>query len=760
MFKPETVHWLRREVQRGELSRAALGRGLCEQDGWRNRQGQLCAASARKALPALVAELGLQLPAAQPGPPRGRGPAAAVAAEPQTQFEGSLTALGAVRLSLARTPQQRQRCARLLQQDHPLAPGRAPGRRLVYLVESERGALGVLSCVAAPLRLGPRDQHLGWDERTCGAGIERIVCNDRFLLRRGVQVPNLASHVLGQAARRLADDWERLHGVRPVLLETCVDGSRPGTSYQAAGWQCVGRTQGRPPGALGAEVAPKAVWLLGLADDWRETLRQPPERSLGRFPALELGDEAHWSQRELLRSDLPDGRLRERLQGMGQAWERHPGAPLSAIFPQPSEHRAARRFLHNDKVTAADILQPHREALLERLRADASQTLLLVQNTTTLNYTNLRRSARGLGPLQDRASSSRGLFVHASVGFTEGGRPLGVSGLEQWARPEQDPGRTGEHEKESARWFRGFAQGAELGRLAPGKRVVVVGDRESDIFALFERQAAQAAEAGLLVRAHAGRQRKVQAQWCGETRLRELAAQPDFEEPVVRGREIVIDSQGGKRARPKRTATTELRIGQVQLQPPKEQPGAEPLAVWLVRVLETDPPAGEAELEWLLVSSEGGRTAEWAERIVGWYEARWSIEEYFRVLKSGAHIEERQLRDAAALGKCLVFDAITAWQVFSLQRYAREAPQTPAAAVLSADERAVVERVVVAERLRPPRERGQPFGPDIRTWVVLLARMAGWQPSKRHPLPGNEVLWRANVQLQMMVRFRQAARGP
>ena len=147
---------------------------------------------------------------------------------------------------------------------------------------------------------------------------------------------------------------------------------------------------------------------------------RPPERSLGRFPALDWATRRTGRRRSCC-SDLPDGRLRERLQGMGQAWERHPGAPLSAIFPQPSEHRAARRFLHNDKVTAADILQPHREALLERLRADASQTLLLVQDTTTLNYTNLRRSARGLGPLQDRASSSRGLFVHASVGFTVGG---------------------------------------------------------------------------------------------------------------------------------------------------------------------------------------------------------------------------------------------------------------------------------------------------------------------------------------------------
>lgn len=51
ILKPEAVKWLRRELQRGERTRAALGRGLCDQDGWRNRQGQWCAASARKALP-------------------------------------------------------------------------------------------------------------------------------------------------------------------------------------------------------------------------------------------------------------------------------------------------------------------------------------------------------------------------------------------------------------------------------------------------------------------------------------------------------------------------------------------------------------------------------------------------------------------------------------------------------------------------------------------------------------------------------------
>ena len=82
---------------------------------------------------------------------------------------------------------------------------------------------------------------------------------------------------------------------------------------------------------------------------------------------------------------------------------------------------------------------------------------------------------------------------------------------------------------------------------------------------------------------------------------------------------------------------------------------------------------GQTALEWLLVSSEGAATAEWAERIVGWYEQRWEIEEYFRLLKTGTWIEDRRLREADALVKWLAFDAIMAWQVFSLARHARDA---------------------------------------------------------------------------------------
>ena len=658
---------------------------------------------------------------------------------------------------LADTVSARQRCGHLLERWHPLGRGRAPGGRLLYLVESALGPVGVLSFVSAPLRLGPRDAHLGWDGRTRGAHIGQVVMNDRFLVLPGVRVPHLASHVLGRATARLAADWASRYGVRPVLVETCVESSRRATSYRAAGWSPVGRTSGRPPGSA-APAEPKDVWLRGLSADWEQTLRCPPARAPGSFPALALSDEASWSRCEFARSDLVDGRLRRRLERLGAAWERHPGEPLPAVFPGSAEQQAAYRFLHNTKVTGDDILQPHREALVERCRP--ASAVLLVQDTTTLNYTGLADSTQGLGPLQERTSSARGLFVHAAVVFSEGRRALGVSGLETWARPEAEP--AAEREKESRRWFRGFDQGRALGRACPHTRVVVVGDRESDIYALLKWQAEHATEAGLVVRANASRQRQVQV-WDPQlqaTMRRTLASQPDFETPVKTGRQVRVEAQGGQRARRRRTAVTELRIGQVALQPPKERPEDGPVTAWVVRVLETDPPAGQAPLEWLLVSSEGGPTAEWAERIVGWYEARWGIEEYFRVLKSGTRIEDRRLQQADALVKCLAFDAITAWRVCSLDRYARDVPDTPAAEVLTDDERQVIGAVVRAERLLPPAERDKPFAPDIRSWVVLLARMAGWHPSKRSPLPGNQVLWRACVQLQTMVRVMQAARAP
>ena len=560
------------------------------------------------------------------------------------------------------------------------------------------------------------------------------------------------------ARQALPAAWKQRHGLEPLLLETCVDGAHRGTCYRAAGWRSVGRTQGCPPGRAGA-VEPKQVFVLELGKKQgtsRETLRAEPQRELGCWPLPPAS--ASFAEREFGRSDLPDGRLRRRLLGLAAAWEQLPGLDLPTLFPGEAERRAAYRFLHNPKVDPDDILQPHREALAERCRQQ--DTVLLAQDTTTLNWTRLKDCTQGLGPLQERSSSARGLFVHATLAFTEGRRPLGVSGLESWARPLQEPSGQEEREKESVRWLRGFEQALELGRACPGTRVIAVGDRESDMWSLFERQARCGDKAGLLVRASRGSQRAVLASEPDGDWRRPLFDHMDFL-PTLATRKIEIAARGGPHARKRRVATTAISADWVQLQPPKKRVGAEPLEVLAVRVLERDEPQGEQPLEWLLLTSEGRPGKADALRAVQRYENRWGIEEFFRVLKSGMRIQDRQLRTADSLQRCLAFDAVNAWRVFELQRYAREEPQQPAREVLSEVEMEVIEDLVQYRRVLPPAQRERPPPEDIRGWVVRLARIVGFRPWKRQPLPGNQVLSKAwkIVQIGVMLAEARAARG-
>ena len=76
--------------------------------------------------------------------------------------------------------------------------------------------------------------------------LKRIVNNSRFLILPWVRVKGLASKILSHSARQLPEDWERLYGYKPLLLETLVqEGRFSGTCYRAANWIELGTTQGR-----------------------------------------------------------------------------------------------------------------------------------------------------------------------------------------------------------------------------------------------------------------------------------------------------------------------------------------------------------------------------------------------------------------------------------------------------------------------------------------------------------------------------------
>ena len=94
--------------------------------------------------------------------------------------------------------------------------------------------------------MGPRDRFIGWSPAVRRGNLHFIACNMRFLILPWVQVPHLASHILGKMARRLSVDWQDIYNHPLYYLETFVDQERfAGTCYRAANWQHLGQTTGR-----------------------------------------------------------------------------------------------------------------------------------------------------------------------------------------------------------------------------------------------------------------------------------------------------------------------------------------------------------------------------------------------------------------------------------------------------------------------------------------------------------------------------------
>src|ERR1700676_4619677 len=121
--------------------------------------------------------------------------------------------------------------------------------------------------------------------------------------------------------------------------------------------------------------------------------------------------------------------------------------------------------------------------------ATARRHIVVAQDTTEINFAGRGANRRGLGAAGDGVSA--GFFIHPLVAIdSETDAVLGLLDAQIWTRDdviEAAPRRQRAIEdKESMRWLRGVERGGEL--LADAASVVVVDDRESDIYSCFARR--------------------------------------------------------------------------------------------------------------------------------------------------------------------------------------------------------------------------------------------------------------------------------
>ncbi|MBN2135583.1 MAG: IS4 family transposase [Acidobacteria bacterium] len=730
-FTEEIIARINRVIRNNpELSLSKLSRLVCQWLDWKSLNGKLKEMSCRIALRKLETAGRIKLPATKNRIRRSETSKNNSKAISAISIECELKDLGGIELvritgkdkELSRTWRE------MMDEHHYLGSGPLCGAQVRYLVKSGKyGYLGGLSFSGAAWRLRSRDEWIGWDDDVRRKNLHLIVGNSRFLILPGVKVKNLASHLLSLSMKRLRGDWLETYGYEPELVETFVESERfIGTSYRAANWAHIGQTKGRgrQDSRHKKAVAVKDIYVYELSRNSREILYPVEDRT--EAAKENTREYADWAEEEFGGADLKDERLLKRLINIGRDLYSKPQANIPQACGTRAKTKAAYRFFRNKNATMERILKGHYESTKERIKKE--KIVLSVQDTTSFNYST-HPMTEGLGLIGHRKEyGAMGIKMHDTMAFTTEGTPIGLIDVQCWARDRDKFGK--KHirhdlpieEKESNKWLVSYNKTAEAQKACPGTTLVSVGDREADIYDLFELANRKKENPKLLVRA------KEDRILTDENRLWNTVLKQD----VSGIQELHVPRRQG---RTERTARMSVRYSRVTLKPPVRKKKMAEVKVWAVHAREDHPPEGEDGLEWMLLTNIPVKSFENAVEKISWYTKRWGIEVYHRTLKSGCKVEERQLGSVDTIEACLAVDLVVAWRIYHLAKLGRANPDVPCT-VYFAEEEWKALNAYVTRNPNPPDS-----APSLRDAIRMVAGLGGFLGRKSDGEPGTKSLW-------------------
>jgi hypothetical protein len=180
---------------------------------------------------------------------------------------------------------------------------------------------------------------------------------------------------------------------------------------------------------------------------------------------------------------------------------------------------------------------------------------------------------------------------------------------------------------ESTRWINGYERIAEMAAQLPSTRLVYVADREADFGALLGQAQALGYPADLLIRVRYDR--KPQA---NDAQLFTALSQA----PVLGEIVFALAPGRGKKAR---TVTQSVSVVRSVVR----LPGNQTTTLTVVQAMEHDAPQGDKPVCWRLLTNRLITDLAQASELIDWYRARWEIELYFHIIKTGCQVEQLQL---------------------------------------------------------------------------------------------------------------------
>lgn len=444
---------------------------------------------------------------------------------------------------------------------------------------------------------------------------------------------------------------------------------------------------------------------------------------------------ASWAQEQFGFAQLGDKRRNDRLIKVATNLAATPGGTLPQAFAQWAELKAAYRLLDQSQVTFERVIAPHCDRTLAACHQAGEY--LIIEDTTLLDF-SMRPACEDLGFIGD--GKGRGFELHSTLAvrvesWTLEQRPEGtLMGLlhQQCRTPRPAPkgekrGQRLSRPRRSDKWAESIQR---VGRPPQGAHWIFAGDREADVYEAIDTCVQHHVD--FVIRA------------CQDRRLAE--AMGHLRETVARGpllgqTTVEVRARGGQSAR---TAIVEVRSVRVDLDGPWRPGGASPPLkdVGVVEAKEVNAPEGVREpLHWILLTSLPCATWAQAQRVVGYYTARWWIEEYHKGLKSGAGVENSQLEKAHRLEPLIGLLAVVAVRLLSTKMLARSRPETFEAANSFGPEMLGL----LEAKLGKPKD-----GWTNKNVLIATARLGGFLARKHDGMPGWQTIWRGWQRLLWM----------
>jgi hypothetical protein len=381
---------------------------------------------------------------------------------------------------------------------------------------------------------------------------------------------------------------------------------------------------------------------------------------------------------------------------------------------------AMRNFLGSPKVTVDAVMEADVQLTAAAARG---RRIVAAQDTTEVNFSGRDKRRKGLGPAGD--GKSPGFFAHAMIAIDADDEAVaGLVSAQIWTREAAQVVKDGKRpfeSRESARWLKGTQSAAEV--LEGAEQIVVVGDRESDIYPVFARKPERI---DLLVRAAQDRRLSGSG----------LLFEAPSAWPVLGGQIVEVAPKGtGDKGR---TAKVLLKAGTVTIERPARGCGKtdpKTLTLTMVEASEIDAPAGATPLLWRLVTTLPAQNLEQAMEAVRLYRLRWRIEQLFRTLKKdGLDLEATQLEEASRIMKLAALGLVASCRIMQLVD-ARDGSERLATDAIAPEQISLAAAISGHLEGRTERQKN-PWKKGSLSWLAwIAARLGGWNCYYKKPGP-------------------------